>query len=696
MIMEGFNTWIPETYQMALGWMIIHALWQIAGIGMLLWLSHRVFQYKSAAFKYRLSITSLLVIAMSSILTFSYYSGRETNANSQNGIMLTQNLETSITDFSQAEFEQMLSKDNPLAFALLIQRLEKGLPTLVNIWLIGTLLFLFRLGRGLADIRNLGTKTHEHPDPKWATFLESQMRKLGIRTKISLFQSIHVDVPLAYGIFKPVILIPASLILQLSPAQLEAILTHELAHIKRHDYLLNLFQSFLEVVFFFHPVFWWINKVAREQRENACDDLAIQLDIKPKDLAYGLANVLNHAQTKAPEIAMAAAKATNPTLDRIKRIMGIHSSPSQPSTSISITMIITLLLSATLLVGASEEGQKASIEELIATELKTSIIEKTWANPNPGLIGIDTISFSKKDTIPAKKWEEMTEQEQEKMKKELAQWKSINNLNFKDLEPAFDNLNELLMNFKDSNFIFGDSMNNSKNNKYIVKVNSNFIFEDSMNLPQMAFPNIPIPNFYFKKLPKLELNYEQFEVPLPDSAFFNTIPSIGFELGDSTWKSFSLGSMSFEMDTSKSKQEGEQMIRELHGKFAAQSEERKESLQKMQKKRETMQKGMGKKREVYYYQIEPQIKEFQAKIQEWQKENEPMLQEYQAKMKAWQAENQPKMDEFQKQMESWHKENQVQLKAFEKKMEEWQKNHQKELKELHQKRIEKNGKKELN
>lgn len=675
MIMEGFNTWIPETYQIALGWMILHALWQIAGIGLLLWLSQRLFQHKSAAFKYRLSISSLLLIAMASILTFSYYSGREADTTPSNERMITQYPDDSISLLSQAQVEGLVLEGDPMDFTVLIQKLEKGLPTLVNIWMIGALLFMVRLGGSLADIRNLRNKTHQSPDPKWVSFLENQKRKLNLKTPIALFQSFHVDVPMAYGIFKPVILIPASLVFQLSPLQLEAILTHELAHIKRHDYLINLFQSMLEVIFFFHPVFWWINKIAREQRENACDDLAIQLDIKPKDLAYGLANVLNHAQTKAPEIAMAAARHNNPTLDRIKRIMGIKTSPSQPTTSISITMIMTLILSATLLVGASEESAKTSLEDLIATELKTSTIEKEWTNlfSYAQSMRNDTLPHSIKDSIPNKKWEEMTEKEQEKMIKELAQLESLNhlNFNFKDLEPAFHNLNELLMNFKGSNFIFGDSL----------------------NLPPMVFQEIPTPNFNFENLPKFDFDNQQFKMLLPDSSFFSAIPAFKFNKGDSTWNSFAVDGLAFQMDTSKkSKEERDQMIRELKEKLAAQGEQRKEALQKMQKERETMLQGLAQKREEFQSQIQPQIREYQAKIQEWQKENEPMLQEYQAKMKAWQEENKPRMEEFQKQMEAWQKENQVHMKAFEKKMEEWQKNHQKELMEL-QEKIEKSVKK---
>src|SRR5690606_3909979 len=99
-----------------------------------------------------------------------------------------------------------------------------------------------------------------------------------------------------------------------------------LAHIKRNDYPVHLFQSGLEVFFFFHPCFWWINQVVNEERENATDDLALATGVCSHDLAHGLAEVANYSNNPAPDMALAASASKHKTLQRIKRILGKQNS----------------------------------------------------------------------------------------------------------------------------------------------------------------------------------------------------------------------------------------------------------------------------------------------------------------------------------------------------------------------------------
>src|SRR5205085_6589248 len=91
-----------------------------------------------------------------------------------------------------------------------------------------------------------------------------------------LCRSALVEVPTAIGFMKPVILLPASTLTGLAPAQIEAILAHELAHIRRHDYFVNLLQSVIETLLFYHPAVWWVSRRVREERELCCDDLAVR------------------------------------------------------------------------------------------------------------------------------------------------------------------------------------------------------------------------------------------------------------------------------------------------------------------------------------------------------------------------------------------------------------------------------------
>ena len=113
------------------------------------------------------------------------------------------------------------------------------------------------------------------PSAYWKEKIQQLADELQIRRRIQLLQSEIVQVPVVIGVLKPVILIPLGILSQLPPEQVEAILLHELAHIKRKDYLVNLLQSLAETIFFFNPAVLWVSSLIRDERENCCDDIAI-------------------------------------------------------------------------------------------------------------------------------------------------------------------------------------------------------------------------------------------------------------------------------------------------------------------------------------------------------------------------------------------------------------------------------------
>jgi len=629
--MEIFQHFIPEHYLYALGWMIIHALWQIAGIGILLWLALRFFNQRSATFKYRLGISALVMITLLSLGTFS----RQLRSPQIAGMpSLTENeLNYLMANPGLFGTESKLIEPTP-DWVIISKRIDKWIPTLVNIWFIGALLFFVRMASGLADLRQLHHKKHSAVDPKWVEFIKLQQEKIKISRPVQLLSSIHIDMPMTYGILKPVILVPSALLLHLNPAQLEAIITHELAHIKRHDYLINILQSVLEVIFFFHPVFWWINKEIKEQRENACDEMAVQMDISPKDLAHGLANVLNQAQQHVPDMAMAAAKRNTPTLDRIKRIMGVKTSPSQPTTLTTLTMIITLLLGATLIVGAYDQKSLKDSEDQLTTESNTKTLEMDLGQSRPDYLN---------DTVPPKKSPYTTMDSIWERPLSPGEWEHIQ----KQMEP----LKDMGMLFKDLDFNWGDFS----------------------TMPQLELKEIPMPNFNFENMPKLEISPDVFQKMIPDSTLFKGIPIPHFNPSDFA---------SVPWDHNMSQEERLKYNQEFKEKLATWREEQKArkeaNAENLAKWKEDLKAGQEEWKKSY----EPQMKAFQEKMKEWEKSNKPLMEEYQAKIKAWEKENQPQIEEFQRKMEEWQKANEEKMKEFHLKMEEWQKEHQAELEEM--------------
>jgi bla regulator protein blaR1 len=142
---------------------------------------------------------------------------------------------------------------------------------------------------------------------------------LGITKKIQVWISARVDVPSVSGFIKPVILLPAAIVSQLSIKQVEAILLHELAHVKRNDYLINLLQSFVELIMFFNPFVFLLSDIARKERENCCDDWVLNYRYDHRDYARALL-ILEEQRQSMPGFALAATNNKKNLLNRIKRL----------------------------------------------------------------------------------------------------------------------------------------------------------------------------------------------------------------------------------------------------------------------------------------------------------------------------------------------------------------------------------------
>jgi beta-lactamase regulating signal transducer with metallopeptidase domain len=627
--MELFENLVPEPYLYALGWMIIHALWQIAGIGLMLWLGLSILKQKSATFKYNLSVVMLFMIPIAALVTFIWHLDTRLPVEQRALSEAEWTYLNSHPDLiHQLEFQNETKAD----WQIMSGRIEKYIPTLVNLWMIGAFLFFFKTVSGLADLRSLHRKKHDPVPDELLRFVEQISLQLSLTKSVKIFSSRHSDMPMVYGIFKPVILIPAGLLFQMNPAQLEAIISHEMAHIQRNDYLVNLIQSILEMLFFFHPVFWWINHEIKKQREMACDEMAIALGAKPEDLAYGLANVINYAQKHAPEMAMAATKKPNPTLDRIKKIMGISPSPTQPTTLTTITMMITLILGASLLVGATDQSSQSS-EDLLLTQSKTQSLDP--------LFQLD-LREKEQDTVPPP--------QAEFLHKDSIRTGEISPDLFELFQMNMKPLKDLGMLFRDLDFDLGDFS----------------------SMPHLELRDIPMPHFNFDNMPKWEMSPEIFKKLLPDSAMLKELASIRVTPADSTLKIKLANKNNFSVE------EWEQYQKLKNEELARWKEKHAEQIEAWQQERIA-------KTEEWKKSFEPKVKEFEEKMKKWEKENQPKIEEYQARVKAWEKENQPKIEEFQRKMEEWQKANEEKMKAFQEKMEAWQKKHEAEMKALEQK-----------
>jgi beta-lactamase regulating signal transducer with metallopeptidase domain len=223
-------------------------------------------------------------------------------------------------------------------------------------WLAGVSLLTLRLLTGWIWSQRVRTHGVEPVEPAWERVLTRLCRQLHITRRISLFESTGVDVPTVIGWLKPVVLLPASALSALSPAQLEAILAHELAHIRRHDYLVNLLQALVETLLFYHPAVWWVSRRIRIERENCCDDLAVSLCGDPVAYANALAD-LESLRSSIPQpgrLHRTVVAATGGSLlRRVRRLLGAPAAHAG-SGPVWLAASAALLIAAAITVSAGD------------------------------------------------------------------------------------------------------------------------------------------------------------------------------------------------------------------------------------------------------------------------------------------------------------------------------------------------------
>ncbi len=237
---------------------------------------------------------------------------------------------------------------------------ESVLLLVVLVWAAGVLILSIRLVGGWMHAQRLArTQVLPIAEP-WASKLAALRVKLAVSRPVRLFQSALVEVPTVIGWLRPVILLPASTLTGLSPEQIEAVLAHELAHIRRHDYLVNLLQRVVETLLFYHPAVWWVSKQIRTERENCCDDLVVQVCGD----RVGYAKTLATLEELRPSTAQLALAATDGSLiERVRRLLGVSTESSKGGWRRPALVAITGLLICVVFARAIRFGTSSNLYE---------------------------------------------------------------------------------------------------------------------------------------------------------------------------------------------------------------------------------------------------------------------------------------------------------------------------------------------
>ncbi|WP_284667299.1 M56 family metallopeptidase [Myxococcus sp. SDU36] len=194
-------------------------------------------------------------------------------------------------------------------------------PWLLPAWCCGVLLLSARTVVAWVITHRLARQETQAPSAPWREALARALRHVRLSRPVRLLASARVDVPMVIGLWRPLILVPAGTLTGLSAAQLEAILAHELAHIRRHDYLVNLLQSFVETLLFYHPAVWWLSHRIREEREHCADDLAVQCCGDVLLYARALAHIEELRLAPSPHPALGVSDGS--LLMRVRRLLSV-------------------------------------------------------------------------------------------------------------------------------------------------------------------------------------------------------------------------------------------------------------------------------------------------------------------------------------------------------------------------------------
>lgn len=304
------NQWLSDREVKAICWTLIHSLWQGLLIAALAGLAIAATRKASAQMRYNLFCALLVTFLLGMSCTFIYEIGWSTPVvRVSQLITIRVATQTALTD----------NKGLSLLYTV-TGFLNDQAAGLFAVWLVCFLYKSFKLLGGIVYIHRIRTQKTLKVSTALKDKVSDLARRIGISKKVGILQSELVKVPVTLGYFKPLIILPMGIILQLSAEQVETILWHELAHIRRRDYLVNILQSIVEAVLFFNPAILWLSALIREEREACCDDIVLA-NVQQKGTYLEALMAFQGQYASAGSLAMALSLRPNQLMHRLRRMV---------------------------------------------------------------------------------------------------------------------------------------------------------------------------------------------------------------------------------------------------------------------------------------------------------------------------------------------------------------------------------------
>ena len=352
--MSALDALLASPFAYNLGWTLLHFLWQGLLVGAIYACLRNYMTDASPQARYLLSLGTLALLTLLPVVTLLYLLG-------------TPQAVHEITGFA-AGAHVFVPPAEPTLLDSLRNLLHPLVPWTVPAWSVGVALLGFKAFAGWRRARTLTHQASHAAPAEWQETVNRLALQVGVRAGIRLLVTARVAVPCVIGWLKPVILLPPAALTGLTPLQLEMVLAHELSHIRRHDYLVNLIQVGIETLLFYHPVVRWVSRDARRERELCCDDSAVHACGDALHYAHALTDL---ATLRGREPSPAMGVTGGDLAMRVERLISPHRVAGAPR--LTSMMLATALCFGSLLAMVSARHLPVPLASLQRVALPAAI-----------------------------------------------------------------------------------------------------------------------------------------------------------------------------------------------------------------------------------------------------------------------------------------------------------------------------------
>jgi beta-lactamase regulating signal transducer with metallopeptidase domain/predicted flap endonuclease-1-like 5' DNA nuclease len=348
--MNGVSQWLAPDVLRNLALALSHFVWQGAAIAALA-AAAMAFARKASG-RYAIGVAALALMFVAPLATFFVLNNSAAEPAGPRDLAIAVALET--TANLNAHQPALIPPAEPVSVNV------TALNWLVTVWFTGVLLFSLRTIGGFLVVARLRRRDSHPVTAELLARCRDLQHRLGITRAVRYCESLHLDAPAVLGWFRPVVFLPLSALTGLNETQLRAVIAHELAHIRRFDAFVNVFQVAVETLLFYHPAVWWLNKRIRAERENCCDDVALSVCGNPTEYARALA--LMEEWRVAPSLAMAVNR--GPLASRVARLLGLGEKGSglrNAGLAFAILCVATAVMAANALFGIVRPASARSL-----------------------------------------------------------------------------------------------------------------------------------------------------------------------------------------------------------------------------------------------------------------------------------------------------------------------------------------------